>query len=141
MTARKAILLLNSRGFTLVEVLVAMSILLIGLLGFLQGVNVAMEHNLKNLLRNEASTIAEQELSSIRSAVYSTLADTSYSAGTTLLYGKVRGNTAPYKLRKEIVTVTNATTGTSSKEIKVLLSWTYKNISTNYYEASTIRSE
>lgn len=141
MTARKTTSFTGDEGFTLVEVIVAMAILLVGLLGFLQGVNVSMEHNLRNLLRNEASSIAERRLSEIRRASYSSLADTTYATSTEYVYGKVRGNASPYKIRREIVTVTNATTGTSSKQIRVLVSWTYKNVSSNYYEASTIRAE
>ncbi|CAH2030120.1 type IV pilus modification PilV family protein [Trichlorobacter ammonificans] len=51
--------LCNSRGFTLLEFLVAVLIAMVGLLGLLQTVNVALNHNLQNQLRNEAVQVAD----------------------------------------------------------------------------------
>ena len=49
----------SSSGFTLIEVMVAMVITLVGLLGLLQSVNLATEHNIKNALRDEAVQVGE----------------------------------------------------------------------------------
>lgn len=50
---------LNKRGFTLLEFLAAMVIMMVGLLGLLTAVNVALNHNLQNQLRNEAIQVAD----------------------------------------------------------------------------------
>lgn len=50
---------LNNRGFTLLEFLAAMVIMMVGLLGLLSAVNVALNHNLQNQLRNEAVQVAD----------------------------------------------------------------------------------
>ena len=50
---------LNKRGFTLLEFLAAMVIMMVGLLGLLTAVNVALNHNLQNQLRNEAAQVAD----------------------------------------------------------------------------------
>ncbi len=67
----------NDRGFTLIELMVAMVITLVGLLGLLQAINVAMEHNLKNQLRDEAVLIAEQWMGNLKTRGFSQLSGVS----------------------------------------------------------------
>ena len=52
----------NSAGFTLVEMVMAMLIMTVGLLGLLQSVNVAYEHNARNRLRDEAVLLGEEQM-------------------------------------------------------------------------------
>lgn len=52
----------NNRGFTLVEFLVAIVILMVGLMALLQCVNIAIVRNLENQLRNEAISLADERL-------------------------------------------------------------------------------
>ncbi len=53
----------NSDGFTLIEFLVAIVILMVGLLGLLQTVNYALQYNMGTQLRNEAASIADAQMS------------------------------------------------------------------------------
>ncbi len=55
----------NNRGFTLVEVLIALVVILIGLLGLLQVALLSIEHNFRNLLRDEAVNIADQMMDGV----------------------------------------------------------------------------
>jgi type IV pilus assembly protein PilV len=52
----------NNKGFTLIEVLIALFILVVGMLALLNAVAVSIEHNLINVLRDEAVKIAEQKM-------------------------------------------------------------------------------
>lgn len=52
----------SENGFTLVEFLVSVVILMVGLLGLLQAVNLSLQHNLTNEYRNEATTLADAEM-------------------------------------------------------------------------------
>lgn len=52
----------SESGFTLIEFLVAIVILMVGMLGLLQMVNVALNHNLQNQLRNEAVNVLDAEM-------------------------------------------------------------------------------
>jgi len=52
----------NDVGFTLIEFLVSIVILMVGLLGLLQAVNVSYSHSLQNQLRNEAVIVADDEM-------------------------------------------------------------------------------
>jgi prepilin-type N-terminal cleavage/methylation domain-containing protein len=53
---------LNNRGFTLVEMLVAMVIMLVLLLSLVQAAILSIDGNLRNLLRDEGVRIAEQRM-------------------------------------------------------------------------------
>jgi prepilin-type N-terminal cleavage/methylation domain-containing protein len=52
----------NYRGFTLVEVLVAMVVVLVVLMGLVQTALVSIDGNLRNLFRDEAVRLVEQRL-------------------------------------------------------------------------------
>lgn len=60
----------SKRGFTLIEVLIAMLALLIGLLGSLAATMAALEYNLSNDLRNEAMKIAQEQLERARNSTF-----------------------------------------------------------------------
>lgn len=53
----------NNSGFTLVELMVAMLIMVVGLMGLLQTLNVTMEYGLRNQLRDEAVLVGEKAMS------------------------------------------------------------------------------
>lgn len=53
----------SDNGFTLVEFLVAIVILMVGLLGLLQVVNVGYNQNMQTQLRNEAVALLDEEMS------------------------------------------------------------------------------
>lgn len=54
----------DSEGFTLIEFLVSVLILTVGLLGLLQAINLAVSTNLGNKMRDEATVLADETLSS-----------------------------------------------------------------------------
>lgn len=52
-------------GFTLVEMMISMVVILIVLLGLVQAAVLSIEHNVRNQLRDEAVRIAEQRMNGI----------------------------------------------------------------------------
>ena len=60
----------NIRGVSLVEVLIALTILLIVFMGLIQASLVSIQSNMKNLLRDEAVTITSEQISRLRGANY-----------------------------------------------------------------------
>jgi len=65
--------LLNRKGVTLVEVMIALVILLLVFLALMQTALVSIDANMKNVLRDEAVSIAEQRLNEARSLPFDSL--------------------------------------------------------------------
>ena len=106
----------NHAGFTLIEFCVSVLIMMVGLLGLLQAVNMATVHNLGNLLRNEAITLADDRIVRAKASVYS---DTTSAAN--LVSRGVRAGFANYSV---VLSVTTA--GSNSKELTSRVAWRYK---------------
>lgn len=123
----------NSSGFTLVELLVAMVIMLVGLLGLTYSVEIAMEHNLKNQMRGEVTRVAEEVMSDMRSRPFD-----SVSATSMVIPSKLRNINRSYTVTKKIVALPNPT-GTVSRQYQVDVKWLYKNVSTTH-SIVTVRS-
>ena len=64
---------LNNKGVTLVEVMIALVILLLVFLALMQTALVSIDANMKNVLRDEAVSIAEQRLNTARSLPFDSL--------------------------------------------------------------------
>ena len=60
----------DNKGFTLIEVMVAIIIMMIGILGLLQTVNMAIAYNRSNKLRNDAIIYADQAMGAERTKLF-----------------------------------------------------------------------
>ena len=109
--------------------MVAMVITLIGLLGLLQSVNVATEHNLKNHLRDEAVQIAETALNGMMVKPF----DASFTEYTTYT-SKIRSGTGQYTVRRTPSNMTG-----DARLYTVRVSWTHKN-SPFSHEVQTVKA-
>ena len=114
-----AISLANRSGFTLIEVLVAMVIMMVGLLGLLQSINIAMDHNVRNRLREEATNVGERIMNEYRARPF-----TSLSAGSITVPSKMQGFAKSYNVN---YTATGVGGSTDSRELEVVVTWSYKN--------------
>ncbi len=63
-------LCIQERGFTLIEVFIAMFILLVGMLALLNTAAVVIQNNLTNVLRDEAATLAQAKMSDIKNTPF-----------------------------------------------------------------------
>lgn len=158
----------NQAGFTLIEFCVSVVIMMVGLLGLLQAINMATIHNLDSLLRNEAVSLADKEMVVTQTYAQSNgtnllLYDTAHSTskiaslaqtGDVTLYS---GSPSQYDSMApdSTVSVQVATTarggfynysvsrlvkaaGTSSKELAVRVSWRYKGVKKSHVISSLI---
>lgn len=124
----EAAVIRNERGFSLIEVLAAMLILLFGLLGSMVGVMAAVDQNLRNLLREEAVKIAQEQMEINRNISYAAVAD-----GNATVSRSVRKTQRDYAVTRQVNTV-----GTL-KRVTVTVSWTHKDRASSYTLESILR--
>ena len=127
-----AIVMINDRnGFTLVEFLVAIVILMVGLLGLLQTINVAIDQDLGNVFRNEAVIVVDEMMMKKRAKTFDSI---STGEKTSTERRKVRGISKDFTMTE---TVSNITA--NSKQISIEASWTKKTATYNH-SATTVVS-
>src|SRR6185369_7465004 len=80
----------RNSGFTMVEVIMAILILMVGMLGLLQAINLATEVNIRNQVREEAVFMGERVMNELRGRGFDNISAT-YAAYT--LPSKLRGVT------------------------------------------------
>lgn len=122
-------------GFTLVELLMALLILTVGLLGLLQSVNIAYDHNLRRKLRDEAVAIAEEQLNVVRlnPALRETAPGNPVMTTFTTANQPVGGTLKEFRVSRESRAI-----GGSSNKLTVGVRWSFKNMSA-VHEMYTIR--
>ena len=114
---------LASTGFTLVEVLMAMLIMMVGLLGLLQSVNVAYEHNVRNRLREEALLVGEEQMNIFRSLT--TNSSLAYS-NSLIAVRTVAGINKNFSITRENQPMS------STRRLKVTVGWSFRKVSTSH---------
>lgn len=122
------------RGFTLIEFLIATVILTVGMLGLLQSINVAIEHNLGNVLRDEAVVLADERMMMKRAKAFAAISTTVSSPPASTVDRTVRGISKNYSVQ-EIVNMPTSL----SKELVVNVTWSHKS-KTYSHSLSTIVS-
>lgn len=123
-------MLKNNNGFTLLEVMVAFLILLVGGLALIKTAGVVMEHNMTNQLRDEAVRVAEQDMNRLKNTPFASLVPAgcwgtigggACAACSTVQRG-FRGVTSFSYTVCERITNLSATT----RQIEVAVGWDYK---------------
>lgn len=121
----------NQSGFTMIEFCVAVVIMMVGLLGLLQAVNMATVHNMGNLLRNDAITLADERLVRAKTSVhdadsFAALQSDTVSASNLLARG-ARAGFVNYSVVLNVADLRQNLTGeTTSKEVTSRITWRYK---------------
>jgi len=122
--------LLNNRGVTLVEVIIALTVMLVVFLALMQTAIVSIDSNIKNLLRDDAVSIAETGMDEARNVPFDSL------SGSTSTYDdrRARDITTRYNVTRA-VTVLNA----DNKRVDVTVDWTWKGESYTHRDTTLIR--
>jgi len=121
----------NSHGFTLIEFLVAIIILMVGLLGLLQAVNMGLVHNLNSQLRNEAVVVADAYMARELNKSFDLV---STSSGNFSEQRQILNGFKNYSVQRTGSTLSN------SKQVSFTVRWRYKG--TRYsHETNTVVSK
>jgi len=125
----------NKTGFTLLELLVALVILMVGMMSLLSAATNAISLNLDNILRDEAVQIADAKMRVVKSNKSATFSLPFQNLSiTTIQTSKLRSKATPYT-----VTLSSSTTGGNSNLLQVLVKWNYKN-NAKQHELSTLKT-
>ena len=116
-------------GFTLVEVLISIVILAIFLFGLLYAISTSLVYSTKNVLRNEATKLADEL---IETKVCLSGNGTTY---TTTIDRQIRNSRVIYYVNCTISDFYNKV-----KKIDLKITWTYKG-ETYTYETSTLQEQ
>ncbi len=117
---------LNNRGFTLVEFLVAIVILMVGMLGLLQTVNYAISYNMNNQLQQAAILLADEMINKEKAKPF---ANVSSGVSPGLIRNKIEPRLVNGAFRNYSVLETglqNSAIDPTVKNYEVQVSWKYK---------------
>lgn len=118
-------LIRNNKGFTLVELLVALVIVAVGMFGVLESINVTLQHNLKNELRNEGVRLGEKYMTDLRGRPFDKLS-TSYTPFNEAV--RVRGASKNFRVERSMQILNYDGTQPSTKQLTVQVKWAYRNL-------------
>jgi type IV pilus assembly protein PilV len=119
-------------GFTLIEVLVSMVILVIGMFGLLRSINLALDVNLRNQMRQNAVDVAEQQLSDMKARPF----DNITGGGVSAVRVATRSAFKSYSVQRGVTDL--ATSASKTKQISVRVWWRYKGVTYEHQIASGI---
>jgi type IV pilus assembly protein PilV len=115
----------NSRGFTLVEVMVAMVIVLVAMMGLLQSVNIVTDTNIRNQARDEAVQVGQGALNDMMAQ---SLTNPAFNLYSTKVPSRIRGISKQYRVtgRRDLIASMN------SVQLSVRVSSIYRNVTSVY---------
>jgi|Deesub1362A_J573_1020465.scaffolds.fasta_scaffold28121_2 prepilin-type N-terminal cleavage/methylation domain-containing protein len=137
----------DREGFTLIEVLFALSIILITMLGLYKVTEMSMMTNMKNVIRDEGVKVAQEVINRIKAIPFDSITPASSSPGsqwsTNDLNNNIGYSTVIRNFRQFSVTYTLAVTVTDYsdeiKQIDVTVTWPYKGVSYSHTISTMVR--
>lgn len=127
----------DQRGFTLVEVMVAVLIMTIGLLALLQTVGVSLEYNRSNKFRNDAITFADDAVGTAKASAFNSVITSTVSKTNKSGLGFVN-----YSVANTVTSLTGNSLATNqisgAKRLLVTVSWREKGARKTHSISTTI---
>jgi len=114
----------SSGGFTLVEMLMAMLVMTVGLLGLLQSVQMAYQHSLRNRVREGAVHLAEERMHDWRRTPFTDIKTP--SPKDERVEKRLGGAGVIYTVTKEVAEMGSSSPFKPAKKLTVGVTWTVK---------------
>jgi prepilin-type N-terminal cleavage/methylation domain-containing protein len=124
----------KDKGFTLIEVLVAIVILFISMMAVLHALGLSVEHNMKNIIMDEAIRISEQRMNELRNEPITSLASSTPLTQIIIVRG-IRNTSITYTVDWIVENLS-----ADSRAIQVLVQWRWKNIDHQHTATSIVSS-
>jgi len=123
----------DNSGFSLVEVMMAILILMVGMLGLLQAINLAVDVNLRNQVREEAVYIGQRVMSEMRGKGFDNISVATtptdmYTYSDYQIPSKLRGTARSYTVSRRSVVLSTVNLQPVTKQLEVVVKWTYKGV-------------
>jgi len=125
----------DNSGFSLVEVMMAILILMVGMLGLLQAINLAVDVNLRNQVREEAVYIGQRVMSEMRGKGFDNistppppLTTQKYTYSDYQIPSKLRGASRSYTVSRSSTVISMVNLLPVTKQLEVVVKWTYKGV-------------
>lgn len=117
MSVRKTASPSSKAGFTLVEMLMAMLVMTVGLLGLLQSVQAAYRQTVEDRVRDEAVRLAEEQMHRWRWLPYDSFSGNSQTVART-----IGGGTRTFQVTRESLEM-GASGGRPARKLQVSVTW------------------
>lgn len=122
-------------GFTLVEIMVSIVILMVALLGTFESINLAMDKNLENQLRQKGMALAEQQMNDLKARPFENITGTA-----TKSFVRIASNSTFKNISVERRIDNLSASNTQTKQISIRVWWRYRNRPYEHQVSSSIGS-
>jgi len=109
----------NDKGYSLIEVLIALLLAALVFAGLLKSSLLVMNTNLDNLLRDEAASVADQQMTQVKNTPFNALPSV-YTQQTTTATRSIRAMTTMAFITTQTVNPLDA----NNKSVTIQVSWT-----------------
>jgi prepilin-type N-terminal cleavage/methylation domain-containing protein len=127
------IVILNKKGTSLIEILVSLALVSIVFTGLLQSSILAVKTNVQNLVRDEAVSIAEQQMNVARNTSFDALV----TAPTLTINRNFRGITNfPFGTNMNVTPLDNPN---NNKQVAIAVTWSRQGVSYTHNITTVVR--
>jgi prepilin-type N-terminal cleavage/methylation domain-containing protein len=122
----------DKNGFSLVEVMISLVVMLIIFLGLIQGAMVTIDSNMANSLREEAVDVAYMQMNTARSTPFASL---NVGTTTTPVVRNFRNTSVSFSTAQSVATIDG-----NNKSVNVSVTWNWKNQPYTFATSTYVRN-
>ena len=132
----------NNKGFSIIEALVAMMILMVVMLGMLQTIIISADATMKSTYRDMAVKVSQEQLETMRNSV--TTGDPLLLNVTSSIFTvnrQIRNTSLAFTVNRFVNVAQIAAGANNSKWVDLSITWTHKGETLSYNTSTIIRPQ